>query len=274
MDEKEALVSQPVKLIALLKAAPGMSREQFSRRWIEGHAPFALRFPNLKGYRINVAVDEYQAMEGELPYDGTAELWWDSLEEMQEAFDSPGRPLLFASGSIPSTADGQRGVDRRGVLEHALIVHLDQAAAAKGCARHFPPGPECEDLAIISHHGMVDIHEIAIWPMAHLPDQLGESVEIVREPVLADLSLSGIMVDIAVSESANDCGRLAPSPAFLETFQMRIASHVRLLLCRTRPPPTISVNRLSIRTCPLFRTELLKKASDGTIDFLWMGKQG
>ena len=82
-------MSQPVKLIALLKAAPGMSREQFSRRWIEGHAPFALRFPNLKGYRINVAIDEYQAIEGELPYDGTAELWWDSLEEMREAFDSP-----------------------------------------------------------------------------------------------------------------------------------------------------------------------------------------
>lgn len=81
-------MSQPVKLIALLKAAPGMSREEFSRRWIEGHAPFALRFPNLKAYRINVAIDEYQAMEGDLPYDGTAELWWDSLEEMQEAFDS------------------------------------------------------------------------------------------------------------------------------------------------------------------------------------------
>jgi uncharacterized protein (TIGR02118 family) len=82
-------VSQPVKLIALLKAAPGMSREEFSRRWIEGHAPFALRFPNLKGYRINVAIGEYQATEGELAYDGTAELWWDSLEEMQAAFDSP-----------------------------------------------------------------------------------------------------------------------------------------------------------------------------------------
>jgi uncharacterized protein (TIGR02118 family) len=82
-------VSQPVKLIALLKATPGMSREEFSRRWIEGHAPFALRFPNLKGYRINVAIDEYQATEGELAYDGTAELWWDSLEEMRAAFDSP-----------------------------------------------------------------------------------------------------------------------------------------------------------------------------------------
>lgn len=82
-------MAQPVKLIALLKAAPGMSREEFSRHWIEGHAPFALRFPSLRGYRINVAIDEYQASEGELPYDGTAELWWDSLEEMQAAFDSP-----------------------------------------------------------------------------------------------------------------------------------------------------------------------------------------
>lgn len=82
-------MSQPVKLVALLKATPGMTRQEFSRRWIEGHAPFALRFPNLRGYRINIAVDEYQVMEGELPYDGTAELWWDSLEEMRDAFDSP-----------------------------------------------------------------------------------------------------------------------------------------------------------------------------------------
>lgn len=82
-------MSQQVKLIALLKAAPGMTREEFRRRWIEGHAPFVLRFPNLKGYRINIAIDEYRATDGELPYDGTAELWWDSLEDMREAFDSP-----------------------------------------------------------------------------------------------------------------------------------------------------------------------------------------
>jgi len=36
-----------------------------------------------------VAIEEYQEIEGELPFDGTAELWWDSLEEMQEDFDSP-----------------------------------------------------------------------------------------------------------------------------------------------------------------------------------------
>lgn len=81
-------MSKPVKLIALLKAKSGMSRDEFARRWVDGHAPLTLRFKNLKGYRINVAIEEYQEIEGELPYDGTAELWWDSLEEMQEDFAS------------------------------------------------------------------------------------------------------------------------------------------------------------------------------------------
>jgi len=79
-------MTKPVKLIALLKAKPGMTREEFARRWVDGHAPLTLKFPNLKGYRINVAIEEYQELEGELPYDGTAELWWDSLEEMQADF--------------------------------------------------------------------------------------------------------------------------------------------------------------------------------------------
>ena len=81
-------MSKPVKLIALLKAKPGMSRDEFAKRWVEGHGPLPLRFKNLKGYRINVAIEEYQEIEGELPYDGTAELWWDSLKEMQADFAS------------------------------------------------------------------------------------------------------------------------------------------------------------------------------------------
>jgi len=81
-------MSHPVKLIALLKARPGLSREDFAQRWIDGHAPLTLRFKNLTGYRINVAIEDYQEIEGELPYDGTAELWWDSIEQMQEDFAS------------------------------------------------------------------------------------------------------------------------------------------------------------------------------------------
>ena len=82
-------MSQPVKLIALLKAKPGLSRAEFEKRWVEGHAPLTLKFKNLRGYRINVAIDEYQEIEGELPFDGTAELWWDSVADMQADFDSP-----------------------------------------------------------------------------------------------------------------------------------------------------------------------------------------
>jgi uncharacterized protein (TIGR02118 family) len=65
-----------------------MTREEFARRWLDDHAPLTLRFPNLKGYRINIPLEEYQEIEGELPYDGTAELWWDSLEEMKGDYAS------------------------------------------------------------------------------------------------------------------------------------------------------------------------------------------
>ncbi len=82
-------MAQPIKLIALLKAKPGMSREEFTKRWVEEHCPLTLKFKNLTGYRVNVVTDEYQELQEELPYDGTAELWWDSLEEMQEDFASP-----------------------------------------------------------------------------------------------------------------------------------------------------------------------------------------
>lgn len=81
-------MSEPVKVIALLKARPGMTREQLKKRWVDEHCPLTIRMKNLKGYRVNIAIQEFQDIEGELPYDGTAELWWDSLEEMQDDFAS------------------------------------------------------------------------------------------------------------------------------------------------------------------------------------------
>lgn len=96
-------MAQPVKLIALLRAKPGMSRADFERRWVDEHAPLTLKFKNLKGYRINVAIDEYQEIEGELPYDGTAEMWWDSLEKMREDFASPEAQAAVADADTFTT---------------------------------------------------------------------------------------------------------------------------------------------------------------------------
>jgi len=77
-----------IKLIALLKRKPGMTREGFKQRWLE-HVKLSSKMPGLRGYRINIAVDHQPDGDGIEPiYDGTAELWWDSMEEMEAAFDS------------------------------------------------------------------------------------------------------------------------------------------------------------------------------------------
>ena len=81
-----------VKVIALLKRKKGMSREEFEQRWLRQHTELSRKLPRLKGYRINIAIsNQSQDLKSvdEPIYDGTAELWWDSLEEMQEDFDSP-----------------------------------------------------------------------------------------------------------------------------------------------------------------------------------------
>jgi uncharacterized protein (TIGR02118 family) len=74
-----------IKLIAFLNRAPGMTMEEFKERWVVEHTKLSSKLPGLKGYRINVAVPTQP--NGNAPrYDGTAELWWDSLEDMEASF--------------------------------------------------------------------------------------------------------------------------------------------------------------------------------------------
>jgi uncharacterized protein (TIGR02118 family) len=78
-----------IKLIALLKRKPGMDREQFTRLWLDEHIKLSSKMPGLRGYFINIAIDHQPEGDGVEPiYDGTAELWWDSVEAMEAAFAS------------------------------------------------------------------------------------------------------------------------------------------------------------------------------------------
>jgi uncharacterized protein (TIGR02118 family) len=78
-----------IKLIALLKRKPGMSKEEFEKRWLLEHTKLSSKIPGLRGYRINIAINHQPDGDDIEPiYDGTAELWWDSLEEMEAAFAS------------------------------------------------------------------------------------------------------------------------------------------------------------------------------------------
>jgi uncharacterized protein (TIGR02118 family) len=78
-----------IKVIALLKRKPGISKQEFAERWLAKHAKLAARMPGLRGYRINIAVAHQPEGDDIEPiYDGTAELWWDSVQDMEVAFAS------------------------------------------------------------------------------------------------------------------------------------------------------------------------------------------
>jgi uncharacterized protein (TIGR02118 family) len=66
-----------VKAIILLTRREGDTPEDFRRWWLEEHAPLARRLPGLQKLVFNLA-------DGDAPYDGVSELWFDS----QAAFDA------------------------------------------------------------------------------------------------------------------------------------------------------------------------------------------
>jgi uncharacterized protein (TIGR02118 family) len=98
-----------IKLVFTLRRREDMTRGEFQRYWRERHAPLVKRHADALHIRRYVQVhacdtdlDEAVAgARGSEPrfYDGVAELWWDSLEELVAAFSSDagqvaGRELL------------------------------------------------------------------------------------------------------------------------------------------------------------------------------------
>jgi uncharacterized protein (TIGR02118 family) len=63
-----------------LRRKDGMSEEDFREYWLNKHAPIARDgYEHLKGYVVNLATG---APKGQaLPYDGVAELTWDSRDD-------------------------------------------------------------------------------------------------------------------------------------------------------------------------------------------------
>ena len=87
-----------IKLVFTLHRREDITREEFQRYWREQHAPLVRRHADALRIRRYVQVhardtdlDEAIAgARGSEPrfYDGVADLWWDSLEELVTAFSS------------------------------------------------------------------------------------------------------------------------------------------------------------------------------------------
>jgi uncharacterized protein (TIGR02118 family) len=98
-----------VKLTYALRRKPSLSREEFQRYWRENHAPLVRdRAATLSIRRYVQAHTLTTPLDDALrdsrgasveAYDGVAELWWDSVEDLAQAMSTPegaqaGRELL------------------------------------------------------------------------------------------------------------------------------------------------------------------------------------
>jgi uncharacterized protein (TIGR02118 family) len=80
-----------IKLTFCLRRLDGMSREEFQTYWRETHAPLVASVAetlNIRRYVQQHTMDDAindpirTSRSAPVPYDGVAELWWDSLESL------------------------------------------------------------------------------------------------------------------------------------------------------------------------------------------------
>ena len=86
-----------------LKKKDGMSTEDFRQYWLEKHAPIARDgYEHLQGYVVNVATG---APKGQTPpYDGVAELTWESRDDF--VADMKSEASQAGTDDLPNFTDG------------------------------------------------------------------------------------------------------------------------------------------------------------------------
>ena len=87
-----------IKLVFMVRRREGISREEFQRYWKEEHAELVQRHAGLLRIRQYVQThardtdldDALAGSRGSEPrqYDGVAELWWDSIDDLVQAATS------------------------------------------------------------------------------------------------------------------------------------------------------------------------------------------
>jgi uncharacterized protein (TIGR02118 family) len=97
-----------IKLTFCLTRLPELTRESFQAYWINNHAPLVdsvkdvlriRRYVQLHSLPEDTEADNRRVRGGPPGYDGVAQLWWDSLEDLGKTAGDPkaaeaGRMLL------------------------------------------------------------------------------------------------------------------------------------------------------------------------------------
>lgn len=124
-----------IKVVRLVRKAPGMSREEFRNYWLTKHAELEREiatYSPVRVIKVSFAVDQYADREGaqvlgeqgEPDFDAILELYFDDVADLHVDFDS----------DVPQRIldDEQQFVDHAGGLVRVLteeVVIVDKTAA-------------------------------------------------------------------------------------------------------------------------------------------------
>ena len=87
-----------IKLVMCLRRRQDMTREQFKDYWMNQHGPFFMKNAGImrakkyvQSHTVDTPLNEgMKTSRGMLPeYDGVAEVWFESEEDLMEAMNSP-----------------------------------------------------------------------------------------------------------------------------------------------------------------------------------------
>ena len=77
-----------VKIVYCITKKPGLSDEEFHRYWKDDHGPIAAKIPGLHRY-VQSHTHPASAELGPVAYDGVAEVWFEDLDSLRSAMNSP-----------------------------------------------------------------------------------------------------------------------------------------------------------------------------------------
>lgn len=120
-----------IKALRAFRRAPGMSREEFLRRW-EAHAELVLAVPGVRGYMQSPRVGRDE--QSTAPFDGFSSMWFDDVDAAVRAAETPEGQAARADSSEFIAEDGVQAVL---TVEHVL--------------RDVPMGPEAVKFIFFFH---------------------------------------------------------------------------------------------------------------------------
>lgn len=122
-----------IKTQLLVKRKSGMTLDAFTDYWMSAHVPITAKIGGVKRQTISIIRPEFH--RSETPWDGLANIWWESADELESAKKSDAYGAMIADE--PNFIDLSFG--------SPLIVYEINPVAPKQ-----PPGPDPELIKVVN----------------------------------------------------------------------------------------------------------------------------